>query len=580
MRLELDRRLRPLAFAGITCVFSMGSVAACVGDSPEASPPDDTTDSGTSSGAQPSSSSGTTPSGDSGPLRECTRNDECPTGFCTDGVCCASPCNGQCESCNEPDTRGQCVPTQGAPRGNRPACAGAGDAVCGGACDGVDRTVCKYPTTECRAGSCADGVLTKAASCQEGACPAVSTQACGDTPNSKYCSASACVGVQQVVTGYDFSCALMTDGTVRCWGSNDFGQLGIGDDDTAHNRPVAVPNLSNVVKLTANSSEGYRVCALLGDQTAKCWGNGRYGTLGDGNTADHISGTPVAVMKDASTVFGGIKDIATGQNATCALDTSGVAWCWGHRYFGTVGDGVTSDTSRQYPVAVTGGGTGNSAITVGQWHACLTTTSNNTSGVRCWGDNSGLGVGMSGQPSYNTAQTTPANNVNGGVPNPIGAGSPQNVTCAILNNSTLGCWGGNARGQLGQNTIGSGSNSATAQSVCRDNGGPCAKMNGVTSFGMGEQFSCAVTSGDVRCWGRDNNYGSLGDGIKRPTSSPVLNASVGPAFPVNATGVAVGAYHACALLADGTVRCWGWGTSGQLGGGNNNDSAEPVAVQF
>jgi hypothetical protein len=565
-------RATPLLACALSLVLGGAAVAACIGDEPNAAPVD------------PGSSPGTTSEdGSSGvPPTSCTQNDQCPTGFCADGVCCASPCNGQCESCNEPGKEGQCIPVNGVPRGNRSACAGAGDPVCGGACDGTNRNACAYPTTECRAASCSDGVLTAAATCSEGACPAVATSACGDTTKTKYCSTASCVGVTQIAAGYNFTCALMSDETVRCWGDNASMQLGQGANDTERRpTPAPVPGLSGVTKIVATSLLGHRVCAILNDQTARCWGVGTYGVLGDGDTSVHSSGTPVTVLKAAGVPFTGIKDIAVGRNATCALDAMGVAWCWGNRTYGTVGDGVTSDTNRAYPVQVTGGGSGNSAIAMGKWHACLTTTSNNSSQVRCWGDNSSLGVGAVGEVSYNTAQTIGSFEiVNGALTAPVGAGGDRNVSCAILQNSSLACWGGNFYGQLGRNTVGVATNTAVPASVCRDANAPCALMNQVTSFGIGEQGSCAVTGGNVRCWGADNNVGLLGDGVMRTTANPVLNASVGPSLPTAARQVAVGGYHACALLADGTVRCWGWGHFGQLGNGGNSNSASPVTVAF
>jgi alpha-tubulin suppressor-like RCC1 family protein len=401
---------------------------------------------------------------------------------------------------------------------------------------------------------------------------------------TKYCGSSGCVGVKQIVAGYNFTCALMTDQTVRCWGANDFQQLGQGASTTQHLTPVTVPGLTGVVKLASTSSEGYRVCALLGDQTAKCWGNGNLGTLGDGITTEHATGTPTPVLKSAGVPFTGIKEIATGQNITCLLDTAGTPWCWGHQLFGGVGDGVLADTSRALPVAVTfpsmvDGMSGSSSIAVGRWHACVTATSTTTAGVRCWGDNAALGLGVTGATSFASAQAvTGLTSANGSLPNSVGAGSPQNVSCAILNTSTLGCWGGNSRGQLGRDTIGPATNAASYAEVCR--AGCTSKINLVTSFGIGEQFSCAVTNKAVRCWGRDNGYGSLGDGTSRPSTSPVLTASIGPALPTDALEVAVGSYHACARLADASVQCWGWGTSGQLGNGLTANSALPVAVQF
>lgn len=142
----------------------------------------------------------------------CARDGECASGFCVDGVCCDGACTGQCEACDVAGSAGSCAAVSGPPHGGRAACASDGG-VCGGSCDGARRDACAYPSveTECRAGSCADGVATLADGCDgAGACPAERTQDCGHFPcgdvvcagdcaadedcaDGAYCSAGVCV---------------------------------------------------------------------------------------------------------------------------------------------------------------------------------------------------------------------------------------------------------------------------------------------------------------------------------------------------------------------------------------------------
>src|SRR5690606_10265305 len=93
----------------------------------------------------------------------CSSGAECASGYCVDGVCCDGACTGQCEACNVAGSLGTCspVPAGDAPRGARPACTSDGS-VCGGSCDGTNRTACAYPDGNvCRPGTCnADGVAT------------------------------------------------------------------------------------------------------------------------------------------------------------------------------------------------------------------------------------------------------------------------------------------------------------------------------------------------------------------------------------------------------------------------------------
>src|SRR5690606_23273840 len=106
---------------------------------------------------------------------------QCTSGSCVDGVCCDSACSGQCEACDVEGSVGACSPVNGAPHGDRDACAGDGS-ICEGSCDGVTTSTCSYPdaSVECREASCAVGVATLAAFCGgTGSCPAEETQSCG-----------------------------------------------------------------------------------------------------------------------------------------------------------------------------------------------------------------------------------------------------------------------------------------------------------------------------------------------------------------------------------------------------------------
>jgi MYXO-CTERM domain-containing protein len=129
----------------------------------------------------------------------CSRAAECESGFCVDGVCCNSRCDGQCEACNVGGKRGTCSAVTGAPVGSRPACAGSGD--CAGSCDGELRSACTYPgrDTPCRAAGCTDGVATIAAVCNgRGACPAADQIECP----SGVCEGPVCSGDECVIDAH------------------------------------------------------------------------------------------------------------------------------------------------------------------------------------------------------------------------------------------------------------------------------------------------------------------------------------------------------------------------------------------
>jgi len=181
-------------------------------------------------------------------------------------------------------------------------------------------------------------------------------------------------GVSAIEAGAGHGCALTADGSTRCWGANDYGQL--GDDTGVGTRltPVAVVGLSSGVS-TIDSDEAH-TCSVTTGGAVQCWGANGFGQLGDGTTDDRA--TPVGVVGLSS----GVSAVATGGGHSCALTTSGAVKCWGFNFGGQVGDGTT--TARLTPVDVKGLSSGVSAIAAGETHALALTSANN---IVAWGAN-------------------------------------------------------------------------------------------------------------------------------------------------------------------------------------------------
>ena len=180
-------------------------------------------------------------------------------------------------------------------------------------------------------------------------------------------------GVQAIAAGGEHTCALTTGGGVKCWGANDYGQLGNNSTNTQH-APVNVSGLASGV--VAISAGRFHTCAVTSGGGAKCWGANENGELGDGTQAErHV---PV----DVSGLASGVASIAAGQGHTCARTSGGGVKCWGSNSWGQLGDGSGSD--RLTPVDVSGLASGATSIGVGSDHSCAVASAGR---VLCWGSN-------------------------------------------------------------------------------------------------------------------------------------------------------------------------------------------------
>jgi len=197
-------------------------------------------------------------------------------------------------------------------------------------------------------------------------------------------------GVVAISAGYDHTCGITSGGAAKCWGSNQYGQLGDGTT-TNSNTPVAVTGLDSGV-IAISAGEWY-TCAITSGGAAKCWGSNQYGQLGDGTTTNSSAPVQVAGLGSSTAVIAAsVSYLVRGH--TCAVTSSGAVKCWGDNHLGQLGDGTT--TSRYTPVGVTHLDSGVVAVSAGAGHTCAITSAGS---AECWGSNS---YGQLGTPSGRT----------------------------------------------------------------------------------------------------------------------------------------------------------------------------------
>ncbi|HEV3050591.1 MAG TPA: hypothetical protein VGX50_09795, partial [Longimicrobium sp.] len=240
----------------------------------------------------------------------------------------------------------------------------------------------------------------------------------------------------QLSAGASHNCALTSSGAAWCWGYNADYRLG----DSSTNLGLAPVRVKGGVTLTSISAGSEHTCGLNSSGQAYCWGSSAYGQLGTNSTARQK--TPAAVQMPAGVTF---SQIAASERHTCALDTTGQAWCWGYGAEGALGAGFTFGDSVPTQVTHPSGVTFTS-ISTQYRHVCALDT---TGQAWCWGKNN------NGQLGDNTLTLSYT---------PVAVQQPSGVTFASLQGgwthscgrTSAGqtyCWGLNNRGQLGDGTF-------------------------------------------------------------------------------------------------------------------------------
>jgi alpha-tubulin suppressor-like RCC1 family protein len=392
--------------------------------------------------------------------------------------------------------------------------------------------------------------------------PAGQTCTLGANASGKVASANINVAVTCgaiITAGVAHTCALNGTGTVLCWGSNEFGQLGNGST-TSIASPVQVVGLTSSAVSIAAGSES--TCALMSAGSVWCWGDNSNGQLGNGTFTQ--STVPVQVMDfTGSAPLSGIARIAAGQSHTCAVTSAGAAFCWGDNSKGELGNGTEIVSS--LPVPVSGLATGVATMAAGSDFTCAVTADG---GAKCWGDGASGQLGNGTSANSTTASTVLDATGSSALTGVVTLSAGFENACALTTAGNVLCWGANGAGQLGNGVTGSAS--ALPVEVLNSNGQ--SPLGDVVAISSGLDSNCAVTSaGTTECWGA-NASGQLGNGSSTNSPSPVVVAGLSSGV----AAIASGDEHTCAATSAGTAQCWGSNANGQLANGTTHSSAIPV----
>jgi cysteine-rich repeat protein len=281
------------------------------------------------------------------------------------------------------------------------------------------------------------------------------------------------VVVAQIAAGGDHNCAILTNGSLKCWGGNSSGQLGygnttrIGDNETPS--AVGTVSVNNSVGVTVLQvvMGSVHTCALLSTRNVRCWGANFNGRLGYGNTITiGDNEVPSSIANPDVLVGGAVAELSASNSTTCARLDSGGVRCWGsgalvngvsgnlgYATLQVVGDNETPNTSGDINL-------GASAIRIatGSDAMCALLSPNQTNQfehIRCWGTNAALGLGLNPNPPIGDNETPIAANLApvdiGGAAVAISSGFRH--ICAVRDNGQLFCWGDSEFGQIGHGSF-------------------------------------------------------------------------------------------------------------------------------
>ena len=376
------------------------------------------------------------------------------------------------------------------------------------------------------------------------------------------------LAVSQVSAGFFHSCALLTNGAVKCWGGNSKGELGYEDRMPRGGTPGTMPPPDVEVGFDVKSIHAFRerTCAVSTDGRVACWGWNFDGALGLESGREDIGGRSGDMPPGVLNMGGDVETLVGGIGTQCAQMSDGKVRCWGGNSFGMLGvNAPTTETvggsANDMPPsdALVGGAV--ERIAAGTGHVCATMSNGE---LTCWG-------GFSATTNYMLgilpSPTEPLGVGAGDLPHPpiafvdgaIGWALGESHTCALLNSGDVECWGENSYGQLGGDT---GSypvsttldtykvrlDTALLESYCADVV-ECDRLQArPVSIASDGYTTCLLYDvGGVVCWG-DGAFDYA------PSDAPTL---LGAPRPIESLSSEGSSSHMCFVDDTGRVKCRG-----------------------
>jgi alpha-tubulin suppressor-like RCC1 family protein len=387
----------------------------------------------------------------------------------------------------------------------------------------------------------------------------------GDDAGDGSVTCDGAVCASQVAANGNHTCAVLADGSVYCWGDDTSGAG--GPNATTGTQPALVSGIGPAQSVRAGFTF---TCALLVDESVWCWGDTEFGMLGfEGGVASDggsvLSPAPVQVLQP-----GAAAQIAAGGYHACAKLVTGGVTCWGKDGFGQAGVAKTPQVDTPTALSLSDVNT----VSAGSFDTCFQRSS--APHGECMGENvyGELGLGDAGDGgnatddlSHPVPSAVDVDPAWGGVLDfAHSAGFHMGI---VLQSGEIAMWGANSFGQLG---------------VLDDSGTPqttpalVPAFGGVVQLSLTQYATCARrVDGTVWCWG-STLYGQTGSSANL---GPVQVTPAQVPGVTDATLLAAGFNHVCALLGNGSIDCWGWNASGQLGRATASPfDPVPAPVQF